>query len=60
MCEEDKQIIKQLGGAGKVSKLVGVSRQRAQNWLTRGIPAKIKIQFPELFLKEVAMKKEKS
>jgi len=50
MCESDKQTILKLGGPSKVAELVGASRQRTQNWMTRGIPARVKLQFPQYFL----------
>jgi hypothetical protein len=49
----DKELIQQLGGPSAVSKMLGYSKggcQRVYNWLDRGIPAAVKIQFPHLFL----------
>jgi len=51
----DKQIIEDLGGPAKVAELLGYDKhggvQRVQNWTTRGIPPKVKIEHPDLFLK---------
>lgn len=52
---KDKQLILSLGGASEVAKLVGIYHQkggvqRVFNWLSRGIPAQVKVDFPHLFL----------
>lgn len=51
----DKQLIEDLGGAAKVAELLGYEKhggvQRVHNWTVRGIPAKVKLAHPELFLK---------
>ncbi len=53
----DKQLIKQLGGPIKVAKMLGYEKkggtQRVHNWITRGIPPRVKLQFPEIFLSQV-------
>lgn len=48
----DKELIELHGGVARVAALLGneVSIQRVQNWVTRGIPAKIKLENPELFI----------
>ena len=50
----DKDRILQLGGPTKVCELLGFQKrggaQRIQNWMTRGIPAKVKVEYPEIFL----------
>lgn len=51
----DAQLIEALGGAAKVAELLGYDKngggvQRVHNWTTRGIPAAVKVQFPELFM----------
>lgn len=47
----DKEIILNLGGSTKVAELLGFkSKQRVQNWMKRGIPASIKLEYPHLFL----------
>lgn len=51
---EDKELIKHLGGPTKVSRLLGFpdlgGPQRVSNWLQRGIPAKVKLDHADLFL----------
>lgn len=47
----DKEIIRTLGGSTKVAELLGFkNKQRVQNWMSRGIPASIKLEYPHLFL----------
>lgn len=47
----DKDIILSLGGPAKVADLIqSKNRQRVQNWMNRGIPAKVKLEYPHLFL----------
>ena len=51
----DASLIQALGGATKVAELLGYDKghggvQRVQNWITRGIPAAVKVQYPEIFL----------
>lgn len=48
----DKELIKQLGGVVAVSDYLGVSYQCVFNWLTRGIPSKVKVDNKEIFLSE--------
>lgn len=49
----DKQLIDALGGASVVARMIGSkSPQRVNNWKTRGIPPSVKLQHPELFLKQ--------
>lgn len=53
---EDSRLIDELGGATKVAELLGYQRngpQRVHNWRTRGIPPKVKLQRPDLFLRAV-------
>jgi len=49
----DKQVIEDLGGATKVCELLGYEKhggvQRVQNWMTRGIPPKVRLERPDLF-----------
>ncbi len=53
----DWLLIERLGGAAEVARLLGYSEkggaQRVHNWKTRGIPAEVKLQWPELFLTEL-------
>lgn len=51
----DADLIKALGGPTKVAELLGYDKanggvQRVQNWLTRGIPAQVKVDHPRIFL----------
>ena len=52
---DDKKLIESLGGASKVAQLLGYPRlggaQRVHNWMTRGIPAKVKVDNPHIFLR---------
>lgn len=53
MCS-DRELIERLGGPTKVAELLGYQKfggvQRVQNWTTRGIPARVKLEHPEIFL----------
>lgn len=55
--EQDRACIVQLGGPSKVAELLDLPKkggaQRVQNWLTRGIPAAIKVAHPNLFMPEL-------
>lgn len=60
---QDATLIEALGGATKVAELLdlrGESKsggvQRVHNWITRGIPARVKLEHPELFLKAMRRK----
>lgn len=47
----DREIILSLGGSTKVAELLGFkNKQRVSNWMVRGIPASIKLEYPHLFL----------
>lgn len=51
----DASLIKDLGGPAKLAETLGYDKaaggvQRVQNWTTRGIPAAVKVQHPDLFL----------
>lgn len=48
----DKELIKKLGGVIVVSDYLGVSYQCVFNWLSRGIPSKVKVDNKEIFLSE--------
>lgn len=60
---EDKTRIEELGGPAKVAELLGYEKaggvQRVQNWVTRGIPAKVKIDHPDLFLRSTKRRPQK-
>jgi hypothetical protein len=56
----DLRLLESLGGAGQVAKLLGYDKraggiQRVQNWLSRGIPSKVKLEHPEVFLQGAAV-----
>lgn len=50
----DAELIQSLGGPAKVADLLGIDKnggvQRVFNWLSRGIPPKVKLERPDLFL----------
>jgi len=52
----DWTLITDLGGPVKVAELMKLSKegsvQRVQNWKYRGIPARVKLKHPELFLRK--------
>lgn len=52
--QSDKELIETLGGAAKVAELLGYDKQggvqRVHNWLSRGIPPKVKLEYPRIFL----------
>ncbi|HDR9093349.1 hypothetical protein QZM46_17555 [Burkholderia vietnamiensis] len=52
--EADRGRIERLGGSAAVARLMGLTTrgavQRVNNWKTRGIPADVKLVWPELFL----------
>jgi len=56
--DKDNALITALGGAAKLSELLGYPTengvQRVFNWTTRGIPASVKLERPELFLQDLA------
>ncbi len=56
---KDAELIRALGGPTKVAELLGYDKakggvQRVQNWLERGIPPRVKLDRPDLFLGEQA------
>lgn len=46
----DKELIMKLGGVVAVSDYLGVSYQCVFNWLSRGIPSRVKVNNQEIFL----------
>lgn len=51
----DKELIRELGGPTKLAVRLGYDKahggvQRVQNWITRGIPPQVKLDFPHIFL----------
>lgn len=54
----DSKIIDDLGGPAKLAEKLGYDKtaggvQRIQNWRTRGIPDRVRIKFPELFMTDL-------
>jgi hypothetical protein len=52
--QADKELIEQFGGPTKLAKILGYEKvkggaQRVHNWLTRGIPARVKLDRPDVF-----------
>lgn len=50
---DDKTLILSLGGPAKVARLLGYGKwgtNRVCNWMERGIPAAVKVEFPHIFL----------
>ena len=52
--KRDKQLIDSLGGPAKVAELMGLRDkpgqiQRIHNWKARGIPARVRLEYPDLF-----------
>lgn len=52
---DDAQLIDGLGGPAKLAELLGYNKedggtQRVHNWRKRGIPSKVKLEHPDLFL----------
>ena len=57
---EDRALIEELGGPAAVADMLGYDKrdggiQRVSNWLTRGIPAAVKLERPDLFLRHLLM-----
>lgn len=50
----DAELIEHYGGPTKLAALLGWTEsgaaQRIHNWRSRGIPAKVKLQYPRIFL----------
>jgi len=55
----DADLIEDLGGAAKVAAILGFDRaggvQRVHNWKLRGIPARVKLEWPHLFLRPASV-----
>jgi hypothetical protein len=52
--QADKESIEQHGGPTKLAEMLGYDKQkggvqRVHNWMTRGIPPRVKLDWPELF-----------
>jgi hypothetical protein len=54
LLQADIALIKRLGGPAKLAATLGYRRsQRVHNWLRRGIPPRVKLDHPEIFLRRV-------
>ena len=63
LIQADAERIESLGGPTQVAELLGFSKtqggvQRVQNWIKRGIPAKVKLDHPHIFLAPIRVKSE--
>lgn len=51
----DAELIDSLGGPAELAKLLGFKKpgavQRVHNWRSRGIPSKVKVDRPDLFMR---------
>ena len=57
--QADQELIYSLGGPSALAKRLGfASKQRVHNWLSRGIPASVKLQYPKVFLKNLRKVKQ--
>lgn len=56
--QNDADLIKRLGGPSKVAEILSIDKrggaQRVQNWMVRGIPSHVKVNYPHLFMPELA------
>lgn len=54
---DDQTLIDHLGGPAKLAELLGYDKaggvQRVDNWRRRGIPPKVKLERPDLFLSAI-------
>lgn len=53
--QADKELIEKFGGPTKLAERLGYDKdrggvQRVQNWMTRGIPPRVKVDNPGIFL----------
>jgi hypothetical protein len=52
--QRDRELITSLGGVTKLTERLGYEKagglQRVQNWTVRGIPDRVKLQYPHIFL----------
>lgn len=62
--QADQAIIEQQGGPTALAKLLGYDTaggaQRVQNWMRRGIPSKVKVDFPEIFMRPAGEKAKRT
>ena len=48
----DQELIKQNGGVTKLAERLKVNTSVVGNWMKRGIPARVKLDHPELFQRQ--------
>lgn len=53
------ELIHAYGGLSRFAKVCGTTPQNANNWKHRGVPAKVVLAHPEIFLKQVIAKPKK-
>jgi len=54
--DSDETRIRALGGPTKLAQLLGYGpggAQRVSNWIARGIPSKVKVERPDLFMRPI-------
>ena len=61
----DKELIEYHGGSTQLAEILGLDKarggvQRVNNWMRRGIPPKVKLEHPNLFLKNFSNKRKVS
>ena len=49
----DQELIKQNGGVTKLAERLKVRSSVVGNWMKRGIPARVKLNHPELFQRQL-------
>lgn len=53
LIDQDAARIRELGGPAAVARLLGYApergTQRVNNWMTRGVPVRVKYHHPEIF-----------
>ena len=58
----DAEIIESLGGAAALAKRLGYKNpdgaRRVHNWKSRGIPAQVKLDHPQIFLRKPKTKQQ--
>ena len=56
--QHDAALIRRLGGPSKVAEILAIDKrggvQRVQNWMVRGIPSQVKVDYPHIFMPELA------
>lgn len=57
---DDRELILRAGGPAKLAAKLGYDKrsgvQRVHNWMTRGIPARVKLERPEIFLPDLSQR----